>query len=56
MNEYGRKPDQPMHKHLKICSYFQELGQIYSLSCDGKNVDININEYLINPKTAGGSV
>ena len=44
----GRKPDQNMHRHLKNCSYFQELGQLYSLPCDGETVDIDIKEYLIN--------
>ena len=46
MNEHGRKPDQPIHRHLKIYSYFQELGQLYYLSCDGETVDIE--EHLIN--------
>ena len=36
MNEHGRKPDQPMHRHLRNCSYCEELGQVYSLPCDGK--------------------
>ena len=48
MSEHGRKPDQPMHRHLKHCSYFQELGQLYSLPCDGETVDIDIKEHLIN--------
>ena len=47
MNEHGRKPDQPMHKHLKNCSYFEELVQLYSLPCGGETVDINIKRYLI---------
>ena len=42
MNELGRKPDQPMHRHLNSYSYFQELGQFYSLRCDGQTVDIDI--------------
>ena len=48
MSENGRKPDQPMHRHLKNCSYFQELGQLYSLPCDGETADIDIKEHLIN--------
>ena len=48
MSEHSRKPDQPMHIHLKNCSYFQELGQLYSLPCDGETVDIDIKEHLIN--------
>ena len=48
MNENGRKTDQSMHSHLKNCSYFQELGQLYSLPCDGETVDIDIKEHLIN--------
>ena len=47
MNEHGRKPDQPMHRHLQNCSYFQQLG-LYSLPCDGKIVGIDIKEHLIN--------
>ena len=53
MNEHGRKPDQPMHRNLKNCSYFQELGQRYSLPCDGKTIDIDIKEHLINPLQPG---
>ena len=37
-----------MHGHLKNCGYFQELGQLYSLQCDGDIVDIDIQERLIN--------
>ena len=48
MNKHGRKPDQPIHKHLKSCSYFQELGQLYSLPYDGETVNIDIKEYFIN--------
>ena len=48
MNEHGRKPIQLMHRHLKKCSYFHELCQIYSLRCDGKSVDVDIKEHLIN--------
>ena len=48
MSEHGRKPDQPIHRHLTNCSYFQELGQLYSLPCDGETVDIDIKEHLIN--------
>ena len=48
MDEDGRKPDQPMHRHLKICSYFQELGQLYSLPCDNEIVDTDLKEHLIN--------
>ena len=48
MNENGRKTDQSMHSHLKNCSYFQELGQLYALPCDGETVDIDIKEHLIN--------
>ena len=48
MNEHGRKPDQSMHRHLRNCSYFQELGQLYCLPCDDKTVKIDINEHLIN--------
>ena len=48
MNEHGRKPDQSMHRHLKNCSYFQELGQLYFLPCDDKTVNIDIKEHLIN--------
>ena len=33
---------------LKSCSYFQELGQLYSLSCDGETVDTDKKEHLIN--------
>ena len=33
---------------LKSCSYFQELGQLYSLSCDGETVDPDKKEHLIN--------
>ena len=31
INEHGRKLDQPIHRHLRNSSYFQELGQIYYL-------------------------
>ena len=48
INTYGRKRDQPVHGHLKNCGYFQELGQLYSLQCDGDIVDIDIQERLIN--------
>ena len=48
MNEHGRKPDQPMHRHTRNCSYFQELGQLYSLPCDDEIVNIDIKEHLIN--------
>ena len=48
MSEHGRKPDQPMHRHLKNCRDFQELGQLYSLPCNGETVDIDIKEHLIN--------
>ena len=37
-----------MHRHLKNCSYFQELGQLYSLPCDAETVNIDIKEHLIN--------
>ena len=42
MNEHGRKPDQPMHRHLKNCGYLQEVDQLYSLRCDGQTVIIDI--------------
>ena len=45
MNEHGRKPDQSMHRHRRNCRYFQELGQLYSLSCDGETVNINIKKH-----------
>ena len=45
MNRHGRKLDQPMHRHL---SYFQELGQLYSLPCDDQTVNTDIKEDLIN--------
>ena len=48
MSEHGRKPDQPIHRHLTNCCYFPGLGQLYSLPCDGKTVDIDIKEHLIN--------
>ena len=48
MNEHGRKPDQPMHRQLRNWGYFQELGQLYSLPCDGETVSIDIKEHLIN--------
>ena len=48
MNEHGKKPDQPMHRYLKNCCYFQELGQLYSFPCDDKTVNIDIKEHLIN--------
>ena len=48
MNEDGRKPDQPMHRHLRNYSYIQELGQLYSLPCDDETVNIDIKEHLIN--------
>ena len=48
MNEHGRKPYQPMHRHLKSCTYFQELGQFYSLPCHDKAVNIDRKEHLIN--------
>ena len=50
MNEHGRKHDQqPMHRHLNKCSYFQELGQLYSLPCDDETVNnIDIKEHLID--------
>ena len=44
MNEHGRKPDRSMHRHLRNCSYFQELGQLYSLPCDDETVNIDIKE------------
>ena len=37
-----------MQIHWKTCSYFQELGQLYSLSCDCGTVNIHIMEHLIN--------
>ena len=37
-----------MHRHLKNCSYFQELGQLHSLPCDEETVNIHIKEHLIN--------
>ena len=48
MNDHGRKSDQPMHRHLRNCIYFQELGQLYSLPCDDETVNIDIKEHLIN--------
>ena len=36
-----------MNRHLKNCSYFQELGQLYFLPCD-ETVDIDMKEHLIN--------
>ena len=48
MNEHGRKPDQSMHRHLRNCSYFQELGQLYSLPCDDETVNIDIKENTTN--------
>ena len=30
-----------MHKHIKE-KFFQELGQLYSLSCDSKTVDLDL--------------
>ena len=48
MNEHGRKPDQPMHSYLRNCSYYQEWGQLYSLTCDDEAVNIDIKEQLIN--------
>ena len=48
MNEHGKKLDQLKHRHLKNCSYFQELGQHYFLPCDGDTVAIDIKEHLIN--------
>ena len=36
-----------MHRYLKHCSYFQKLGQLYSLPCDSETVDINLKEHLI---------
>ena len=46
MNEHGKKLDQLIHRHLKSCSYFQELGQHYSLPCDGETVAIDIKEHF----------
>ena len=37
-----------MHRHLKNCSYFQELHQLYYLLGDAETVDIDIKEHLIN--------
>ena len=48
MNEHGRKPDQHMHRDLKTFNYFQELGQLYSLPCNLKTVDVDIKEHVIN--------
>ena len=48
INEHGRKPDQSMHRHLKDCNYFQELGPLYTLPCHGEIVNINIKEHLID--------
>ena len=42
MDEHGRKPDQPIHKHLGDCRYFEELGRLYSLPCDEETVNIDI--------------
>ena len=42
MDEHGRKPDQPIHKHLRNCSYFEELGRLYSLPRDDETVNIDI--------------
>ena len=48
MNEHGKKPDQAMHRNLKNCSYFQELGQLHSLPCDAETVNIDIKDHLID--------
>ena len=48
MNGHGRKLDQPMHRHLRNCSHFQELGQLYSLPCDDETVNNDIKGDLIN--------
>ena len=38
-----------MHRHLNKCSYFQELGQLYSLPCDDETINnIDIKEHLID--------
>ena len=37
-----------MQRHLKISSYFQELGQLISLLCDNEIVDIDLKKHLIN--------
>ena len=37
-----------MHRHLRNCSYFQELGQLYSFPCDAQTVNIDKKEHLIN--------
>ena len=37
-----------MNEHGRNCSYFQELGQLYSLSCDDETVNIDIKKHLIN--------
>ena len=39
VENHGRKP---MHKHVRNCSYFQELGQLYSLPDDDETVNANI--------------
>lgn len=48
IDEYGRKPEQPMHRHVKNWSYFQELGQLCSLPCDSETVDIDLKQHLTN--------
>ena len=37
-----------MYRHLRSCSYFQELGQLYSLPCDDETVNIDIKENTTN--------
>ena len=45
VENHGRKP---MHKHVRNCSYFQELGQLYSLPDDDETVNADIKWHLIN--------
>ena len=37
-----------MSIHLKNCSYFQELGKLYSLPCDNKVDEFILKEHLIS--------
>ena len=47
-DEHGGKPDQPIHRHLRICSYFQELSPPHSLPRDSEIGGIDLKEHLIN--------
>ena len=48
MDKHVRKPDQPVRRNLTNRSFFQDLGQLYSLRCDSGIVEVYLKEHLIH--------